>query len=274
MAVDAATLKLPAVSSECSNVLEMLDQEDVSVSKLGKVISLDPILSSTLLKYANSPLYRRSTEVTNVTTAINLLGSKNVCAAVMMATMRAFSGGDAALNLKIWEHSVAISAIGRLVCKASFRGLENEIELVGILHEMPALVMATNYPNEYKAMLESARDDATPHEVLWRELFGISQDDIMARVAKDFRLPEKISDVLCVYHTHPPLDSIDSDQDRLIAMLSLAHHIEKKGMSEDILCETTIDDLASLLELLNLSEEDIENIAEDSELAMHEHMQM
>lgn len=275
MSVDIAALKLPAVSSECSNVLELIEQEDISVSKLSDVISLDPVLSSTLLKYANSPLYRRSNEVTSVNTAINLLGTKNVSAAVMMATMRAFSSADNEINLKIWEHSVAISTINRLICKSSFRALGEQAELIGILHDMPALVISTNFPDEYLKLLESARDNSTPHEILWLEMFGISQDDVMARVANDFRLPEGISSVLCAYHSHQPITGdIESEQDRLIAIMALAHHLEKKSLLEDVLAESLVDEQDALLEQLDLTEDDFANLIEDSEWALAERMQV
>ncbi len=275
MSVDVATLKLPAVSSECSNVLELIEQEDVSVKKLSDVISLDPVLSSTLLKYANSPLYRRSNEVTSVNTAVNLLGSKNVSAAVMMATMRAFSSADNEVNLKIWEHSVAISAISRLICKSCFRTLGEQAELIGILHDMPSLVISTNFPDEYLILLESARENGTPHETLWHEIFGISQDHIMARVVKDFRLPEGISGALSTYHSHQSINGdIETEPDRLIAITSLAHHLEKESLLEDILAESLIDERSALLDQLELTDDDFANLIEDCEWALAERMQV
>ena len=268
MAVDINSLKLPAVSKECAQVIEMLGQDDISLQKLCKVISVDPILSSTLLKYANSPLHRRSNQVTNVNIAVNLLGMKNVRAAAMMATMRAFSGDDNSVNLLIWEHSITISALCRLIAEQVSRQIVEEMELIGTLHDMPALVMSTNYPTEYKELIESAKENNTPHEVLWNELFGISQDDVMVRFSKEFRLPEMIDAVLRAYHSREPITTINGEEDKYLAILALAHHIDRQ------ITEGHMEEMDDLMQVLGLNQDDVDNLIEDSDWATTEKMQI
>jgi len=39
--------------------MDLLKSKDASANKVAKVIAMDPILTATLIKYADSPLYRR-----------------------------------------------------------------------------------------------------------------------------------------------------------------------------------------------------------------------
>jgi len=85
--IDPATLKMPAVSSESLEVMRMLEADEVDMQSLVRAIVLDPVLSSTLIKYANSPAHRRAREAGSVQQAINVLGTRQVRAAAMVATV-------------------------------------------------------------------------------------------------------------------------------------------------------------------------------------------
>ncbi|MBD3671226.1 MAG: HDOD domain-containing protein, partial [Gammaproteobacteria bacterium] len=141
---------MPDVSPSGLEVMEILRDESFDILKLSKAISHDPVLSSTVLKYANAPIYRNLVEVTNVRQAISILGSKNVRMAVVVATMRHFDREPSELAQTFWDHSFDIATLCRLIARKVALRLVEDIELTGLLHEMGSLVLITNFKDQYQ----------------------------------------------------------------------------------------------------------------------------
>ena len=57
---------LPSPPGVALRLLELYNQEDVNVSELAKVIQVDPVLSSKLIDYCNSPILARPRKTASV----------------------------------------------------------------------------------------------------------------------------------------------------------------------------------------------------------------
>ena len=77
MKVNIDQLEGPKATPAAAEALELVNQVEPDIRKLEKAIMLDPILASTLLRYANSPLMRRSAEISSVPSAL-VSGARSV----------------------------------------------------------------------------------------------------------------------------------------------------------------------------------------------------
>lgn len=120
MTIDLSKLKLPALSEAGLQVLELLASNDIDFNCLGDFLSKDPLLSATMLKYANSPVYKREVKISNVRTAISILGLKTCIMAVSFAIMKSCDKPSFPATEKIWQNSINISTIARILAEELF----------------------------------------------------------------------------------------------------------------------------------------------------------
>lgn len=270
--IDLDKLRMPTVSSACMEVMQLLESESADVRAVANVVSMDPILSGTLLRYANSPLHRRAREATCVQQAINMLGLRQVRAAAVVATMRGFCSQEPLCTL-LWEQGMAVSTLARAIAAPRFRAMAEEMELIGLMHNVGALVLVTNFPDLYAAMVDGIRQDGTPVHVAEREVFGVHRGDLMAHLARSFHLPQRAVSVLDRYHAQQVPVAVDTDPDLALACLWLAQGIGRRSQTaSDWLPEWLPSDLPALMKLLAVDEDEFLNLTEDCEALVAERM--
>jgi HD-like signal output (HDOD) protein len=267
MEIDIKKLKMPSISADGIEALNLIESDDYSMVELGKLISRDPTLSATLLKYANSPTYNPAVEITNVSRAVNVLGAKALRAAIMIASMRDDADSTDSVSTYLSNHSQTIARIAKLFCKQFFPALADDVELAALMHKMGALILAKNYPEEYKQIFITVIDAQGDLSLAQaeKEFFGVNLDDVTSVFITNLRLPETVSHVLADFHTREPLINIKTTTQQKTALISLAIMIEQRvdSYKTQRLIEKTPESLDTLVTLLGLSIDDIENFLED-----------
>jgi HD-like signal output (HDOD) protein len=271
--IDKSQLKMPSVSSESLEVMRMLDSEDVDMHALVHAIGLDPVLSGTLIKYANSPAHRLAREATSVQQAVNVLGTRQVRAAAMVAAMRGFASGGNPITTMLWEQGVVISTLARAVAKRSSRRLADEAELLGLLHNMGALVLNTNFPDLYRSLADSLQQDGGLVHDAEREVFGLHRGELVDELTVRFRLPARVSEVMTAYHARQVPSEAISDEQRLLAILWMAQiAAHRSPASANWLPEYLPTEVDALMDQLGLIEDDLLNLSEDAEMLVAERL--
>ena len=257
-------LKMPDVSPIGLEVLNILEKEDFDILRLSKAISQDPVLSSTVLRYANAPIYRNLVEVTNVRQAVSILGSKNVRMAVVVATMRHFDREASPLAQIFWDHSFAIASLCKLIARKVAPRLVEDIELTGLLHEMGSLVLITNFKDQYQEVVDTSLKENIPLEDVEKQVFGVNHSELLTRLLDELRLPEITFYAIDGLAEMDEVELLGRDVDFHMAVVALAHHILNSipGTAQHPV-EHMPDDLASLRDKLGLSQEDINKLIAD-----------
>lgn len=267
MEIDIKKLKMPSISPDGLAALRLIESDDYSMVELGKLISQDPTLSATLLKYANSPTYNPAVEITNVGRAVGVLGAKALRAAIMIASMRNDSGQDTAASSYLSTHSQTIARIAKLLCKQFFPSLADDVELAALMHKMGALILARNFPEEYNQIFTTVKDSQGELSLAQaeKEFFDLDQDDVTKEFISNLNLPDNIHHVLADFHTRAPMVEITTIHHQQTALIGLALKIEQEinNHHSSRLIEKTPESIDTLVTLLGISMDDIENFIED-----------
>lgn len=269
--IDRSSLKLPNVSSECAGVLRLIDSPDVDMAALTTAVSRDPTLASTLIKYANSSTLGRG-GVSTVKQAVTRLGLRQVRAAAMVASMRGFTSRDNPTHSLLWEQSVALSTLARAVASRCCRRLADEAELTGLIANMGAMLLATNFAAQYRDLIEDLDPGVTIHEAE-REVFGLHRGELLHELAERFRLPERMLRVLGEFHGGQVPRRMENDEQSLLAVLWVALFVLwQTPLAEDWPHQFAPASVGHLQELLGLSDEDLQNIIDDAEVLVGQRM--
>ncbi|MDH5325864.1 MAG: HDOD domain-containing protein [Gammaproteobacteria bacterium] len=244
-AININQLKFPKAGASATEALSIMASAEPDMKALERTIMRDPLVAAALLKYANSPMYRRAQEVANVPVAMRLLGLKSIRSAVVTAILHevAATGGMAGV---IMRHCFHVAHRCRLLAQVLCPHAKDDLEFLGLVHDVGMITLAVNYAQDYDALLADA-DSACGITQREKAALGYTHDTVGAMMVKEFRLPQLHTELVHSFHSGIPLLDINDEMQRDACILELAHHMyadavgAKADIGVSILCEETRD---------------------------------
>lgn len=256
--------ELPALSTHRMEVLKTANDPNVTVGRLEEVIGRDQSLALRVLKIANSPLYGRSGDVKSIRRAVFLLGRdqiKHVAAALAIAPVFDTNVEGLVEGTVLWKHALATASWVERISKYVGRRLPEQMYTASLMHDIGLVIMLKCVEQEVE-VIRTARDKDLPVEQVERETFGTDHGALAASVCEAWGLPSALSGILANHHE--PADGVG----HLLALGQwMARH---SGFPEfDWMSVMACADQEHL-EVLELSDEDIENILQEVEYVREE----
>jgi putative nucleotidyltransferase with HDIG domain len=194
---------VPPLSRTKMRIPELLRDENCSTKKIAEAVMFDPVLTTRLLKLANSSLYARRSTVTSISQAIEALGRRSLYDMVMMSAMADGFAKEIVTSVYgriIWEHSIVVGLLAREISSIlGLRGTE-EAFLCGVLHDIGKILLLKAEPEWYQSLLA----EPTEAEMLRveEEALGVTHAEVGAYVTHKWALPEMVCRV--ILHHHQP----------------------------------------------------------------------
>lgn len=243
-----------ALPDTCLKIKEIIDKESTSIDEIAEIISYDPVLSSKLLRLANSALYSFPRQVDSVQKAVLLLGETQVYNLVIASgATEAFSAlqADVIALDKFWEHSIRTALIAKHLATRLGMRRDEPVYLSGLLHNIGELVIAQILP-------DIARVCAKPVTGIkpWQkqhELLGFTYVDCSIELLRLWQLPERICQPL-IQLDQPTL----SAGDKTSLLLHLARSLALSEANKDHYRLSDFIDQPSM-EVLALQQADLDD---------------
>jgi len=186
--------KLPIIPEVASKIMSIGDDNrDFSFKNIEEIISVDPMLTSRILKVANSALYARQKEITTLQMAIGLLGFKNIKSLVLLLTASQFSNQlkNDTFYLDFWKHSIVTAFIAReIYTRKKDRANQDTAFILGLLHDIGRVALFNTDPEEYKRIIDIAEKQSIKLIQVERDIIKSDHQEIGAMVMKSWNLPE------------------------------------------------------------------------------------
>ena len=167
-AITSGSITLPTLPDVALRVRDAVDSESATAREIADIVATDPSTSVRLLQVANSPLYRGTTAIEDVQTAIGRLGTRMVRSLVtslaMQGLYKSASGSQGARLRKQWEISVEVAGMSRVLARLQPTLNAEQAMLAGLIHSigtLPILVHA-------EAIDELTHDEAQLDNLLER----------------------------------------------------------------------------------------------------------
>ena len=261
--IELKVLKLPTISQHGMKALEIINEDDLKMNDLESALSADPMLMGILLKYANSPMYRKFVEIKNVRKAINLLGVDIVKSAILICTMRSYCEPSNPTKEMLWEKSIKLSIMAKIIASGISRRLAEEVELSAMMSQIGGLVLSTNFQEEYSEVVESALENETTLEEQEERVFGVSRAEVTVYALEKLRLPSVIISTLSSFYQKDLLQNDAEETSKYVDVLKLARLLIEL---EDLSSFDGNVEVMSLIELLGLNIDKVDDfIAEYNE---------
>jgi len=189
----------PQLPQVMLRLIHACNNEKTSIEQLSEIISADPSLSSRLMQILGSTSINLPKDVTSIKTAVAYLGKDTIQnIAISTSAMRFFNFSKAAPESvigKIWYHSYKCAVIARRVAEESDFPNPEEFFLAGLLHDIGRLVLLQNFPEDYKAILQTSSNEKQTISAEM-EMFGADTPQISAWLFNQWNLNPLISDAV------------------------------------------------------------------------------
>ncbi len=200
--VDYAS-RLPSLPGVALEVVRLSRKDWVGLDEIAAVITRDPALSAKLLKLANSPLYVRRQPAASMKDAFRVLGLKAVRMAALSFSVidLAGSGGDFhGFDFRVfWRRSIVQAVFGRMLCKLASEPFEDEAFTAGLLMDLGVPILSRLGGANYLAVV-AAMEAGHPDRELERAYAGVTHDQLVGLLMKDWGLPEDMITAATLHH--------------------------------------------------------------------------
>jgi HD-like signal output (HDOD) protein len=213
-------------------IQQLLQNPDFSIDQVSKIILKDQVLSSQILRVANSAFFSGLKKVGTIKDAIVRLGAKQILNCVMVVTQKhLYQSKNEEIHRKLvalWNHALAC-AVGTkwLVERLGYRELSQEGFLAGLLHDIGKLFLL----NVIESLHRSGKFDADLSTSLVVEILETLHCEYGHRLLLQWNLPEVYVEIARNHHVDTP-----DHHDTLLLALRVTNLATKKvglGLTQD-----------------------------------------
>ena len=247
---------LPQLPQVMLKLIKACNNEKTSIEELTRLISADPSLSSKLLQIIGSPYINLPKAVNSIKTAVVYLGIASIRnMAISTSAMHFFKFTKPVEKFEIaafWYHSYKCGIIARKIADENGFSNSDEFFLAGLLHDIGRLVLMNNFPEDYKAILDTSLDEK---QMIASEmkLFGTDTPQVSAWLFNQWNLNPLISDA--VLFINEPIEQIEG----------ALSHVKVVFISNLLTAKNTLEKIPDILSLTDLSQDRLEQIVDQAE---------
>lgn len=186
-----------ALPDTCIRIQEMMDDEKSSIEDISEVLSYDPMVTSHMLKLANSALYNLSFSVDTVAKAVNVLGMEAVYSLLLASsTAEALRSLDSsAIDIdRHWRCSIYAGLILKFLAKKTRQKNGEGLFVCGLLHNIGELIVAQVTPDKAIAC-DQLEENMLPHE-RQMQVLGFTYAQLSAGLFQQWQLPRYMTQLV------------------------------------------------------------------------------
>ena len=156
-----ASPKLPSLPAVAIQIIDLVQDPDVSLARLSTALSQDTALTTKILKTANSAFYARPRAVSKLSEALMILGLRRVKTLALGFSLveDGYRQQGSFDHMAFWQRSV-FAAVGARVMAGKAVGVDpEEAFLGGMIHSLGSLALNQAIGPDYGVLLEQAKGD-------------------------------------------------------------------------------------------------------------------
>ena len=202
--------ELPTLPSSLVKLMRLVNRDDFEVKKIVEVISADQALTARILKIINSAFYGLRNRVSEIKTALTLLGQRRIASIIYTCSIiYVFRSKSEIINLELlWKHGFACALISEKI--SSLLGLRDPetAYICGLLRDFGIVAEIQCFPKSFRDVIDILESKDTTLEDAENEIFGVDHSDIGYLVAEKYNLPPDITNGI-VFHHRPDQSQFD-----------------------------------------------------------------
>jgi putative nucleotidyltransferase with HDIG domain len=239
----------------------LLDQKNVPLAEIEKILRHDPGLAANVLRLANSAYFGIPAKVTTLKHAIILLGvkrfSKIAVAASMNKIMANAVEGYGLSPGELWLHSIAVSTTAEALAKNRKMDETNDFFTPALLHDLGKLVLGKFLKAEQQK-IDGFVENGVPFAIAEKEVLKTDHAEIGALILSKWSFPDDLIHAVRWHHYPQGLENSNLHPE-IVYLANLLCYSNPDGKSDQ---DELNKPYAAVLERLGIDSEEYEVFAD------------
>jgi HD-like signal output (HDOD) protein len=193
--------RLPALPSTCASLFSALQDPEVNLAQVVKIVEQDVAITAKVLQLVNSAFFGLRNEVTSVHAAVNYLGLDTLKQLVLTveifrtfqpAPIFGFSLTGFEVHSQLAAHIASRLPLPQRIASTAI--------VAALLHDTGKLVLASRLPARFELALRTAFEKNVPLHTVEEELTGTSHAQVGACLLDLWGLPKSIVEAAGAHH--------------------------------------------------------------------------
>jgi putative nucleotidyltransferase with HDIG domain len=202
----------PSMPGAAVKLLALIDDPEISVDRIEKILRQDAGLTANLLKLANSAYFGIPSKIGSVRRAVLLLGLKRLIQMVIASCVSAIMdkpvpGYDLPPG-ELWRHSLAVTVAAEGLVKELKIEAAEEVFTAALLHDVGKLVLGEFVADDINK-IDNLLSPEVAFETAEDMVLGTNHADIGARILNQWSLPPGIVNAVRWHHDPDSADHSD-----------------------------------------------------------------
>jgi HD-like signal output (HDOD) protein len=215
---------LPALPEHINEIQSLCLNPEIPLKMIAEKISLDPSLSASVLKLANSASFITRNKADSIPDAITVIGLKNLTALLSASSAKSVMDKRFKSYRNIWEHCNKVAFYARCIAeKKRMAKLSDRVFLAGMLHDLGKIVLLTVSPSLDEWLADFAMKREIRTSTIIEEIsIGISHSTIGEQISRKWNMPDYVTEAI-KYHHAPCLYNGENKQ--IVSLVYLANEM-------------------------------------------------
>jgi putative nucleotidyltransferase with HDIG domain len=187
---------LPTLPGIVTKLNSLTENDKASIQEMARLVSSDHVLSTRILKLANSPSYGFY-RVSTISNAMILLGVNVVRSLALSSSIFEIMEKNA---VGLWEHSLGTGVAANVIARRLKLAECEEISTAALLHDIGKVIIKLNFADDYRRFSTQVEERECYIIEAERELLGTDHAEVGAWLAKVWYLPEKLTEPIGLHH--------------------------------------------------------------------------
>jgi HD-like signal output (HDOD) protein len=220
---------LPPLPRIFRMICQTLNDPSSSLSKISEVIAEDIVLSSKVLKLANSALFGLQEPAGNIEQAVVRLGLITISSLVFCQEMVDSVAGhkeEEQFAEELNRHSIEVALLATKIAQAwnAPQQLVDQLFFCGIVHDLGKFLFATHAKDAWQRVQQEVDHNIESDVEIERMIFGSSHCELAAYLLAVWGLPDNQVEAILYHHKPSALLGSDSES-MLVRILHLAENL-------------------------------------------------
>ncbi|MFP4416561.1 MAG: HDOD domain-containing protein [Chitinivibrionales bacterium] len=243
---------LPQLSMQLMNVV---NDKTSSAADVTAIISQDISLSAKILRLANSAFYGIPRTVTNINSAVVILGMKVIQTLVLSLTVfDMFPTDNGKFDRKsFWRHCLECGFLARLLSeRVMLKRIDpDDAFCAGLLHDIGKIVMEQYLHQDFQSALLYSSASRLPAVEAEQKKLSYTHSDVSQLLLREWELPAPLTQSIVLHHNPDEAEECRE----IVYLIHLADHVlyrQRQEKEEEIALPPLSDNCMNVLDLSDI----------------------
>ena len=145
---------IPTLPEIALKVNKLLQDEDISIGELSRIIEKDQAIVTKILRLVNSSFYQFKSRIESIPRAMVVLGLNTIRNAVLSVSVMEIFPRDKPTNgldiREFWKHSIAVAVTSKHLGSKTLLESPDECFIGGLLHDIGKIALARYFADLFE----------------------------------------------------------------------------------------------------------------------------